>query len=165
MESSHPSFEPLWTGVLSIHHWPAFLTVVCLGLIQVIATYYSAALTIESLPRHVSDARRHRHRRVLAALFLTFVCLTFALAKLNDSTQHDSEIVIQQERAKQEALQNQLRQTLDAVLDSQERLRRIKQSIDSHPPGTERSLMLTALDQIEHSLETQATSMERMRAH
>ena len=150
------------SALLTVHHWPAFWTVVCLGLIQVTVTYYGGTLTIESLPGHISDARRRRHKHVFASLFVVFVALTFLLAKLNDSNQHRSEVLVEQERMRQEVLQMQLRQTLDAVLDSQEKLQRIKQAVDAHPPGAERSAMLDSIDQIQQNLQQQATSMRRV---
>ena len=162
--SSLPSVSLVTTHgtLLTVHHWPAFWTVVCLGLIQVTVTYYGSTLTIESLPGHVPDTRKRRHKRVFAMLFIVFVGLTFLLAKLNDSNQHRSEVLVEQERMRQEILQMQLRQTLDAVLDSQEKLQRIKQAVDAHPPGVERSAMLDSIDQIQQNLQQQATSMRQV---
>ena len=135
---------------------------VCLGLIQIILTCYSGALTIESLPGHVSESRRRTHRRVFISLIGAFVPLTFLVAKLNDSTQYASELTVQQERGKQELLQAQLRQTLDAVLDSQEKLQSIKQVVDTHAPSVDRSAMLTNIEQIQQNLEAQTRSMRRL---
>ncbi|MBW4039708.1 MAG: hypothetical protein HIU91_12730 [Acidobacteria bacterium] len=146
--------------ILKVHHWTAFLTVVCLGLIQVTVTYYSGTLTIESLPGHVSVERRRRHRRVFGLLVGVFIGLTFLLAKLNDSNQHRTELVVEQEKQKQEMLQAQLRQTLNAVLDSQEKLQGIKLAVDGHPSSKERSAMLSSIDQIQQNLQ-HATTMRQ----
>lgn len=148
------------SDVLRVHHWPAFLTVVCLGLIQITVTYYSGTLTIESLPGHVSRERRQRHRRVFGLLVGVFICLTFFLAKLNDSNQHRADLMVEQEKLKQEILQTQLKQTLNAVLDSQEKLQGIKQAVDGHPSSAERSAMLSSINQIQQNLQ-HASSMRQ----
>ena len=159
------NFADVRLDFFAVHHWPAFLTVVCLGLIQIILTYYGSTLTIASLPSHVSELHRLGHRRVFKVLFVTFVALCLLLAKLNDANQYRSEAMVQQERAKQDMLRMQLKQTLDAVLDSQEKLQRIKQVVDVHPPSAERSEMLNTLDQVEQNLRRQASSMERSEPH
>lgn len=145
-----------------IHHRPAFWTVVCLGLIQITLTYYGSRLAIESLPAHVPHSRRRRHRLAFTGLFAGFICLTFLLAKLNDSNQYQSEVVLDQERTKQERLQAQLQQTLNAVLYSQGQLQGIRQAVDAHPAGAERSGMLSAIDQIQRNLQRQTESMKAM---
>jgi len=154
---NHFSFAVLDVAAVAdlfkIHHWTAFFTVVCLGLIQVTVTYYSGTLTIESLPGHVSVERRRRHRRVFGLLVAVFIGLTFLLAKLNDSNQHRAELIVEQEKLKQEMLQTQLRQTLNAVLDSQDKLQGIKQAVDGHPSSAERSAMLSSINQIQQNLQ------------
>ncbi len=146
--------------LLKVHHWPAFLTVVCLGLIQVTVTYYSGTLAIESLPGHVSAKRRRSHRRVFGLLVAVFIGLTFLLAKLNDSNQNRAEVIADQEKLKQEMLQTQLRQTLNAVLDSQDKLQGIKRAVDGHPSSAERSAMLSSINQIQQNLQ-HATVMKQ----
>ena len=143
-----------------IHYWSAFWIVVCLGLIQIVATYYGGLLTVESLPLHIPDARRRRHRRVFFSLALIFACLTLLLAKLNDANQYRSELIVEQERTKQEALQAELKQTFDTVSDSQLKLQQIKVAVNAHPPGAERSAMLGSIDQVESNLQKQANMMK-----
>lgn len=144
-----------------VHHWPAFLTVVCLGAIQILLTYYGSRLTIDSLPMHVTAEARQRHRQVYTVMLIGFICLTLFLAKLNDSNQYRSELIVEQERAKQERLQLQLQQTLNAVLSSQDQLQQIRYAVDAHPSSAERSGMLNTIDQIQHTLQQQANAMGR----
>ena len=143
-----------------IHDWHAFWTVVCLGLAQIAVTWYNNRLTIESLPAHVPAARRRRHRLVFTFLLLVFVGLTFALARLNDAHQYQADLIIEKDREKQRALEDQLQQTLDAVNKSGEDLTAVRALVEAHPQGAERASMLDTLDRVSSRLNRQAASMQ-----
>ena len=143
-----------------IHDWPAFWTVVCLGFIQIAVTWYNNRLAIESLPAHVSDSRRRRHRLVFTLLLLVFVGLTLSLARLNDMHQYQADLVIAHERDKQRVLEDQLQQTLDAVTKSRDDLMAVRAVVEAHPQGDERSTMLNTLDRVTTSLGHQAAAMQ-----
>lgn len=158
----HMALQPAFTrepSIFVIHFWPPFWTVVCLGIIQITSTYYSSVLTVESLPSHVPLPRRRKHNRVFTSLFTLFIGLTFLLAKLNDSNQYRAELTIQREREKQAVLEAELKQTLDAVVDSQKKLAQIKKAVDAHPPGPERAAMLQSLSEVQSSLHARQTAM------
>ncbi len=143
-----------------IHDWPAFWTVVCLGLVQISVTWYNNHLTIASLPPHVSASRRRRHHLTFSALLLVFVLLTFSLARLNDMHQYQADLIVARERDRQHALEDQLQQTLDAVNNSRQDLTAIRTAIGAHPQGDERTHMLTMLDRVTTTLDHQASSMQ-----
>ena len=143
-----------------IHDWAAFWTVVCLGLVQIAVTWYINRLAIESLPAHVSIARRRRHRLVFSILLLVFVALTLSLARLNDAHQYKADLVVERERDKQRALEDQLQQTLDAVNKSREDLMAVRAVVEAHPAGSERSTMLNTLDRVTTNSNRQSAKMQ-----
>ena len=143
-----------------IHDWPAFWTVVCLGLVQIAVTWYNHRLTVDSLPAHVPASRRRQHRFVFTLLLLVFVVLTFSLARLNDMHQYQADLVIARERDKQRALEDQLQQTLDAVNKSRDDLMAVRAVVEAHPQGDECAAMLSTLDRVTTNLGHQASSMQ-----
>jgi hypothetical protein len=72
---------------------------------------------------------------------------SLALAKLNDANQYKGELALEQERAKQGALQERLDQTLKAIYMSEGELMLIREAAVAHPPDPGRSAMIHPLGQ------------------
>jgi len=147
-----------------VHYWGSFWTVVCLGFIQILVAYSNGHLTIESLPMHVTHARRNRYRAIFAGLMFGILCFTLLLARLNDANQYQTQLALLQERTKQEALQSKLDQTLNAIKISEAELNEIRDTVSEHPPDSTRTSMLRSLDMVEHNLASQEASMEGKKA-
>ncbi|MBB5066476.1 hypothetical protein [Granulicella mallensis] len=151
----------MWNySFFAVHYWASFWTVVCLGFVQILVAFSNSHLTIESLPMHITHTRRNRYRAIYAALMLGILCFTLLLARLNDSNQYQTQLALIQERAKQEALQGKLDQTLNAIKVSEAELDEIRNTVSDHPPDPTRTSMLHSLDRVEHNLATQEASME-----
>jgi hypothetical protein len=158
----HAIFFP--TSAFVVHYWGAFWTVVLLGVIQILLAYYNSHITIEALPESVSSAKRSRYRLVFLVLVLGITALTLLLARFNDSNQYKAELVLEQERSKQEALQSKLDETLRAINKSEEQLSLIREAIKTHSPNKQRSSMLDSLDEVQEMLAEQSISMSQFDA-
>jgi hypothetical protein len=149
------------TSAFVVHYWGAFWTVVLLGVIQILLAYYNSHITIEALPESVSSAKRSRYRIIFLVLVLGITVLTLLLARFNDSNQYKSELVLEQERSKQEALQYKLDETLRAINRSENQLSLIREEIMTHSADKDRSSMLESLDEVQRRLAEQSRSMSQ----